>query len=58
MGFAGVDGVKFRGQVRPGDRFIVLCRELELRRRRCVCRTQGWVRDQLVFEGQITGMPM
>jgi len=58
MGFAGVDGVKFRGQVKPGDRFVVLCRETEIRPRRSVCSTQGWVGDTLVFEAKITGMPI
>ncbi|MEX0654718.1 MAG: 3-hydroxyacyl-ACP dehydratase FabZ family protein [Phycisphaeraceae bacterium] len=58
MGFAGVDKVKFRGQVVPGDRLIILCEETEFRRRRCICNTQGLVNGNLVFEAQITGMPM
>lgn len=58
MGFAGVDKVKFRGQVVPGDRLLILCQEVELRRRRCICNTQGIVNGNLVFEAQITGMPM
>ena len=58
MGFVGVDKVKFRGQVVPGDRLYVLCDEIEFRPRRCVCLTQGLVNDELVFEAVITGMPM
>ena len=58
MGFAGVDDVKFRGQVKPGDRFILLGRELELRPRRCVSVAQGLVNGQLVFEARIKGMAM
>ncbi|MFA9477485.1 3-hydroxyacyl-ACP dehydratase FabZ family protein [Phycisphaerales bacterium AB-hyl4] len=58
MGFAGVDKVKFRGQVVPGDRLVLLCEETEFRRRRCVCNTQGFVNGNLVFEAVITGMPM
>lgn len=58
MGFVGVDRVRFRGQVLPGDRFVMLCQQLEFRRRRCVCTTQGLVDGELVFEGTITGMPM
>lgn len=58
MGFAGIDDVKFRGQVLPGDRLVVLCHELELRPRRSVCAAQGWVHDKLVFEATITGMPL
>lgn len=58
MGFVGVEGVKFRGQVRPGDRFVILCQGTELRPRRCVCQTQGLVNGNLVYEGRITGMPI
>lgn len=58
MGFAGVDQVKFRGQVVPGDRLIVLCDQTEFRPRRCTCKAQALVNGQLVFEGVITGMPM
>lgn len=58
MGFAGVDGVKFRGMVKPGDRLYILVEETEFRRRRSVCKTQGYVDGNLVFEAEITGMPM
>ena len=58
VGFAGVNHVKFRGQVVPGDRFHMLCVEKDLRRRRSICATQGLVNGQLVFEAEVTGMPM
>ncbi len=58
MGFAGVDDVKFRGQVVPGDRFIILNQEVEFRKRRSVSVAQGVVNGNLVFEARITGMPM
>jgi len=58
MGFAGVDEVKFRGQVVPGDRLHMLLNETELRRRRSVCQIQGLVRGEIVVEGTVTGMPM
>jgi len=58
LGFAGVDDVKFRGQVLPGHRLYILMEQKEFRRRRCVCDTQGVVEGEIVFEGEITGMPM
>ncbi|MCC6683299.1 MAG: beta-hydroxyacyl-ACP dehydratase [Phycisphaeraceae bacterium] len=58
MGFAGVDDVKFRGQVVPGDRFVTLIKEIEFRKRRSVSLAQGVVNGNLVFEARITGMPM
>ena len=58
LGFGGVDGVKFRGQVVPGDRLVLLGQALELRDRRAVFNTQGVVGTRLVFEARITGMPI
>jgi len=58
LGFVAADGIKFRGQVEPGDRLIVLEQATEFRPRRCVCKSQAFVGDRLVFEGTITGMPM
>jgi len=58
LGFGGVDAVKFRGQVVPGDRLILLGQAVELRNRRAVFDTQGVVGDRLVFEARITGMPI
>jgi len=58
MGFAGLEGVKFRGQVKPGDRLYILCEQTELRARRCTSLVQGLVDGNLVFEAKIIGMPM
>ena len=58
LGFGGVEGVKFRGQVVPGDRLLLLGRAVEIRSRRAVFDTQGVVDDRLVFEARITGMPI
>jgi len=58
LGFGGVDGVRFRGQVVPGDRLLLLGQAIEIRNRRAVFDTQGVVGDRLVFEARITGMPM
>lgn len=58
LGFGGVDAVKFRGQVAPGDRLLLLGQVVEIRGRRAVFDTQGVVEDRLVFEARITGMPI
>lgn len=56
VGFGGVGDVKFRGQVVPGDRLILLGRQAELRgRRRITGITQGFVDGQMVYEGTIHG---
>ena len=58
IGFAGVDEVKFRGQVVPGDRLYILINGTNMKPRRSICKAQGVVNGQLVFEATITGMPM
>ena len=52
----GVDAVKFHGQVQPGDRLIMVAKMVEMRPRRCSGMVQGFVGEQMVFEGKITGM--
>ncbi|HAU36302.1 MAG TPA: beta-hydroxyacyl-ACP dehydratase [Phycisphaerales bacterium] len=56
MGFAGVDDVKFRGSVVPGQRIVMLGKMVEIRPRRCIGQTQAYVDGSLVYEGTITGM--
>lgn len=58
FGFGGIDAVKFRGEVTPGDTLIMIAKMVELRSRRAVFDTQALVGDRVVFEGRITGMPM
>jgi 3-hydroxyacyl-[acyl-carrier-protein] dehydratase len=58
LGFAGIDGVKFRGAVVPGDRLVLMAAGTELRPRRAIFQTQGVVKDRLVFEATIIGMPV
>jgi 3-hydroxyacyl-[acyl-carrier-protein] dehydratase len=58
IGFVGCDQVKFRGQVPPGKRLILIGKEVEFKPRRLICAAQGIVDGTLVFEAQITGMPI
>lgn len=58
IGFAGVTDVKFRGQVVPGDRFVLLIEGTNMKPRRSICKAQGIVNGNLVFEATITGMPI
>ena len=58
IGFVRADDVKFRGQVVPGDRLYLLGREIQFKSRRLICAGQGVVNGNLVFETQITGMPI
>jgi 3-hydroxyacyl-[acyl-carrier-protein] dehydratase len=59
VGFGGVDNVKFRGIVLPGDRLLVMVRLLKARRNRMiVAHFQGVVGDQIVCEGELKGIPI
>src|SRR5262245_29397007 len=58
VAFGGLENVKFRGRVLPGDRFIVVAQLLEFRAgRRARFSTQGIVGQTLVFHGDIIGVP-
>jgi 3-hydroxyacyl-[acyl-carrier-protein] dehydratase len=56
LGFTRCNDVVFRGQVTPGDRLLLLSKEVEFNRRRFISKAQGVVNGKLVFEGTITGM--
>jgi 3-hydroxyacyl-[acyl-carrier-protein] dehydratase len=59
LGFGGMDEVRFRGTVVPGDRLVILAEKLQLRPGAMIrCRFQCLVRDNLVCEGKIRGIPI
>ena len=59
VGFGGVDEVRFRGVVTPGDRLILMVRLLKARRgRMVVAEFQGMVGETTVVEGILRGIPI
>ena len=58
MGFAGLDAVKFRGMVRPGDRVVVQSEMLKWRKILITARFMCIVRDDVVCEGVLKGVPL
>jgi 3-hydroxyacyl-[acyl-carrier-protein] dehydratase len=59
IGFGGMDNVRFRGTVIPGDRLVVAAQKLQLRVGAMIrCRFQCYVNEQIVCEGQIRGIPI
>lgn len=56
IGFGGLEDVRFRGVVRPGDRFVIVCRLLKLRRSIMTCEFQCFVNQNLVCEGILKGV--
>lgn len=58
MGFAGLEEVKFRGMVRPGDLFVVQCGLLKVRKLLITAAFMGIVNENVVCEGIIKGFPL
>ncbi len=59
VGFGGVDEVRFRDPVLPGDRLILMCRLERIRRgRMIIAHFQGVVGQALAVEGIIKGIPI
>ena len=57
VGFGGLEDVRFRDTVVPGDRLVLMCELLKMRRgRMLVSRFQGVVRDSVVVEGILKGV--
>jgi 3-hydroxyacyl-[acyl-carrier-protein] dehydratase len=59
IGFGGLEDVRFRDPVVPGDRLVLMCELVKARRgRMLVSKFQGLVRDSLVVEGVLKGVPI
>lgn len=59
LGFGGMDEVRFRDPVLPGDRLVIVVRLEKVRRNTIfVSRFQGFVDRSMVFDGVIKGIPL
>ncbi len=59
IGFGGLDEVRFRGSVVPGDRLVMAIQCLKVRRRAMIqSRFQAFVRHSLVAEGKLLGVAL
>ncbi|MDA7979346.1 MAG: beta-hydroxyacyl-ACP dehydratase [Pirellulales bacterium] len=59
VGLGGMTDVHFRGLVRPGDRLVVAVQRIKCSpRRMIVCRWQAFVRNEMVANGIIKGVPL
>jgi 3-hydroxyacyl-[acyl-carrier-protein] dehydratase len=56
FGFGGLDKVKFRWIVLPGQTLLILGKRIEVRDRRAIFDTQGIVDGKVCFEARITGL--
>jgi 3-hydroxyacyl-[acyl-carrier-protein] dehydratase len=58
IAFGGMEDVRFRGQVRPGDRLVLIGKGQRLHRRHTIFECQGFVGSNMVFHGKIIGVPI
>jgi 3-hydroxyacyl-[acyl-carrier-protein] dehydratase len=59
MGFGGMDEVRFRGTVVPGDRLVIVAERTQVRLGAMIrCRFQCLVGENMVCQGQIRGIPI
>lgn len=59
VGFGGLEEVKFRGGVLPGDRLVIVVQLVKVRRgAMIVSRFQGFVKQEMVVEGVLKGIPL
>ena len=59
VGFGGMEEVRFREPVIPGDRLVITVERVRVRpKAMIVCRFQGLVRESIVVDGIIKGVPL
>lgn len=58
VGYGGLSEIRFRGVVRPGDRFVIVVRLLKVRRMMLTCEFQCFVGKNVVCEGELKGIPL
>ena len=58
VGFFGLDNVRFRKEVRPGDRLVLVGKGLRVNRRQTLFNVQGLVGSTRVFDADVLGTSM
>jgi 3-hydroxyacyl-[acyl-carrier-protein] dehydratase len=58
IGFGGLENVRFRSPVRPGDRLVLVGKGVRFHRRQTLFNVQGFVGDTMVFHADVLGVPL
>jgi 3-hydroxyacyl-[acyl-carrier-protein] dehydratase len=58
IGFGGLEEVRFRAPVRPGDRLVLIGKAVKMNRRQTVFNVQGFVGTTMVFHADVLGVPL
>jgi 3-hydroxyacyl-[acyl-carrier-protein] dehydratase len=58
VGFGGLENVRFRSPVRPGDRLVLIAKGMRMHRRQTIFNVQGFVGKTMAFHADILGVPL
>ena len=58
LGFGGLENVRFRVPVRPGDRLLLVAKGMKMNRRQTLFNVQGFVGAVMVFHADVLGVAM
>jgi len=58
LGFGGLENVRFRSPVRPGQRLVLVAKQTKFHRRQMIYNVQGFVNGVMAFHGDIIGVPL
>jgi 3-hydroxyacyl-[acyl-carrier-protein] dehydratase len=58
IAIGGLENVRFRAPVRPGDRLVLIGKAVRMNRRQTVCNVQGFVGSTMVFHADVLGVPL
>jgi 3-hydroxyacyl-[acyl-carrier-protein] dehydratase len=58
VGFGGMENVRFRNMVRPGDRLALVAQATRLNRRQSIFNVQGFVGLNMAFQADIIGIAL
>jgi 3-hydroxyacyl-[acyl-carrier-protein] dehydratase len=58
IAFGGMEDVRFRSPVRPGDRLVLIGKATKLNRRQSIFNVQGFVGSAMAFHADILGVPL
>lgn len=58
LGFLGLEEVRFRSQVLPGDRLIIIAKAKVIKSRSSTFECQGFVNGKMAFSGIIQGITL
>ena len=56
IGFGGLENVRFRSQVKPGDRLVLIGKGTKVHRKQVTCHVQGFVGTTMVFHADVIGV--